>query len=172
MPEIIQTHDLTSIPTVTAKKPRRFGRAAEVVVFVIVVAVIVILVKILVSQLSLKHEVSAGRVVTDKTVAALQKQDATTARSLGDKTFQANHSSAQLAALFEAAHSHVTGTPLVVKQTVANGDKADAVSVIYKFGGKQTYYIRAIAARESGQSNWQLINLSGDTNESKLLITK
>jgi FtsZ-interacting cell division protein ZipA len=153
-------------------KKSRGRRLLDVVITVVIILIIALLLHALLSQLALKREVSQARTVADKVVTDVRNKKGADARSLGDKTFQAQNSATNLTAQFEAASKMTTGAPVVDKQTVTNSKDQQAVSVIYKFPGKQAFYLRVIVVKPNGTDKFQLVNLNGNTTEKPLLDNK
>lgn len=158
-----------------ADKPlreRRF-KPLDVIITVVVAAIIIILAATLIKQLSLKHEASAARAVTDSMVSAIQKQDATAARKLGDQTFQQQNSVTSLAAQFKQVDTYAAHeTAVSDRTTVTNTNAGQAVSVIYRYSGKKPFYVRVIVTKPKGASSWHVANLAGNIKESPLLSNK
>lgn len=158
-----------------ADKPLRIRRfkLLDVIITVIVLAVIAALAYALITQLNLKREVSAARAVTDRLISDIQKQDASDAHRLGDKTFQQQNSVAALAAQFKAVDAYTAkATAVSDRTTVTNDSNGQAVSVIYKYSGKKPFYIRVIVTKPKGASSWHVVNLNGNIKESPLLNNK
>jgi hypothetical protein len=151
----------------TTRKRRRIS-ITDSIVAVVIIVFIVVLSKTLIGQLSLHHEVSSARVITDAVVVDLQKQDAKSAHSLGDTGFQASYSTAQLQSLFKATQPFIVGSSTITKQIVSNGSAADAVAVIYRYGSQKPYYVQVIARKIKHSSTWQLYGISGNASQAKL----
>jgi hypothetical protein len=160
----------TTGSTESTKKPR--SRIIDVIIGLAVLAVIVVLLLTLLSQLRLKHEISAATAVTDRMITDIQKQSGADAHSLGDATFQKQNPTALLTAQFKAVNSHVHGTAVRDRTTITNTKSGQAVSVIYKYASKPTFYIRVITTKPKGASSWHVVNLSGNPKESALLNNK
>lgn len=160
----------TTVSTEPTKKTR--SRLPDAVIIVVVVLIIGFLVHALISQLSLKHEVSSATAVTDQMITNIQKQNGTAAHALGDSTFQAKNSAAELTTVFKSVNSHTHGTAVRDHTTVTNDETGQAVSVIYKYADKPTFYIRVIATKPKGASSWHVVNLSGNVKETPLLNNK
>jgi hypothetical protein len=151
---------------------RRF-KTLDVIITVLIVVIIIVLAFTLLRQLSLKHEASAARAVTDQMITDIQKRDAAGARSLGDKVFQQQNSVKSLAAQFKDVDDY-TGTASAVndRTTITNDDAGQAVSVIYKYTGKKPFYIRVIVTKPKGASSWHVVDLRGNIKETPLLNNK
>lgn len=157
----------------TDKPPKARGRKIfDIAVIVIIVLICGILLRTLLNQLSLKHEVSSARTVSDLIVNDIRKQNGQDVRAHGDKTFQAQNTAANLTAQFKAAAKLTATTPAIDRQTVTNDKNQQAVSVIYKFPNKQPFYIRIIVVKPKGSDKFQIVNLKGDTRESTLISNK
>lgn len=154
--------------TAIAPKQKRL-KLTEILILVITIIIIGLLVHLLIGYLSLKHEVNSAQATTDRVLRDIRTQNASDAYPLGDASFKAKNSKAQLQSIFKAAAPNVIGTSVVVHQTVANSSKRNDVSIIYKFAGKHPYYLRVIVRQPHGGTNWQLINLASDTAENPLL---
>ena len=148
---------------------RRRIKLTDILFILGFVAVIAVLSLMLVRQLSLKHEVADAKVVANRVITDVQKQRASDALDLGDKTFQENHSPQELQSLFKAAQLYVSGSATVSKQVVTNSKKNDVVSIIYKFHTKKPYYLRVTVGKINGTDKWYLIGLGGNASEATLL---
>ena len=153
-----------------AKLKHRFG-VVDTLVSVIVLVIVIFLGSMLVGQISLKHEVAGAKVIGNAFVHDLHTQDAARARALGDKSFQAGHSVAELQTLFKSAKPFTPGAPAIIDQTVTNDKNADNVRFIYKYGTAKPYYVRVIVSKTKQSGKWQLINIAGDPSEVNLLKT-
>ena len=159
----------TSLPTTTEPTvKKRFG-VFDILIFLGIAAVIVVLLVTIFSKLSLKHEVSSARVIADRTISDISKQNGADARTLGDKKFQASNSAAKLKAVFTSASAFAKGTPTIVRQTVANTKQAQNVIFIYKYGSKTPYYFRITTSKPAGSGTWQLVGIGGNSSEAALL---
>jgi hypothetical protein len=161
-------------PFKATEKPKkaRGRRIFDIIVIVIIVIICGVLLKTLLTQLSLKHEVSSARTVSDQIINDIRKQNGQDVRAHGDKIFQAQNSAANLTTQFKAAAQVTASTPAVERQTVTNDKNQQAVSVIYKFPNKQPFYIRIIVVKPKGSDKFQIVNLKGDTTEKPLLTNK
>jgi uncharacterized protein YneF (UPF0154 family) len=156
--------------TETTKKRRL--RVLDIAIAVVVVLIVGFLVHTLLTQLSLKHEVSGATAVTDQMITDIQKQNGTNAHTLGDSSFQKQNPASLLTAQFKAVNSHVHGSAVRDHTTVTNDKTGQAVSVIYKYADKPTFYIRVIVTKPKGASAWHVVNLNGNTKETALLSNK
>jgi len=157
--------------TVKGVKKRSWLRAHiwDLLIGIVLVVVILGLADLLVSKLSVKHEVSSARVVSDKVILDMQKQDATDAYKLGGKKFQQSLSAAQLAKQFDTIKSVTSSRPSVDNQTLYKDHvNGDIVFVIYKFPAQVPFYIRLGIIKESGQ--WKLTSVKGSVTESELIV--
>ncbi len=152
-------------------RKRRFRLLDAAIAFAIL-AIIALLLHALLSQLSIKHEVSAATAVTDAMITDIQKQHATAAYALGDTLFQKQNSVKSLTAQFAEVASFAHGSATREHTTVTNDKSGQAVSVIYKYSQKPTLYIRVIAAKPAGATSWHVVNLNGNTKETPLLNNK
>lgn len=146
---------------------RRFN-LVDIIIAAVVVIVVIIFGATLYRQLSLRHEVSAAKAVSNQFITDLQHQNATHAHALGDATFQSNLSVKQLGLLFTNAKPYATGAAAIDDQTVTNRKTSDDVRFIYKFNPSKPYYIRVIVSKTSGSSAWKIINIAGGSTESTL----
>lgn len=159
-------------PPNPAIRPHRRSRRLkpfDVIFIVVVVALCVVLLRILLGQLSLRNEVSGAKVITNRVASDIRKVDATDVYKLAGSKFQADHSTAQLQSLFKSVNQYATGTPVIVKQTVANSNASDNVAIIYKYAPSKPYYIRITVSKPKNVSTWQLVGLSGNDSEAALL---
>jgi hypothetical protein len=152
-------------------KKRRL-RSTDGLILVVVVVIIGFLLHTLLSQISLKHEVSGATAVTDRMITDIQKQNGADARNLGDKSFQAKNNAADLSSLFKAVNSHTHGTAIRDHTTVTNDKSGQAVSAIYKYADKPAFYVRVIVTKPKGATTWHVVNLNGNTKETPLLNNK
>lgn len=158
-----------------ADKPARAHRfkLLDVIVTVVIVLIIGALAYTLLSQLRLKHEVAAARAVSDQMITAIHNTDASSARKLGDKTFQQQNSTTSLTAQFEAVDTYTAkATAVSDKTTVTNENGVQAVSVVYKYSSKKPFYVRVIVTKPKGASSWHVVDISGNIKESPLLNNK
>jgi ABC-type Fe3+ transport system substrate-binding protein len=156
---------MTEPSPVSKKRRLKLTDALIILVFIVIIAFLAVT---LAKQLALRHEASSARTTSDKLITAMQAQDGARARQLGDASFQAQHSPAQLAGLFKQSKPYTAGTPTVVKQTVNNGKVAHVVSTYYKFNAKKPFYVRVTVVEPNGKTTWQVINFSGDTSLASL----
>jgi len=153
------------------KRKRLRVRGTDILVFVVIIAAIAILSTVLVSKLTLKRHVEAAQAVSDKAIAALQKRDGNAALALGTPTFKKTYTAQQLTQQFKAVEVATSQAPKLDTQTVYNGKDGQTIYFIYKYTRlKVPYYVRTAIADKSG--NWQLTNISGNIDESKLVIVQ
>lgn len=161
-----------------APKRKLRVRWTDVVIFGVIVIVIIGMAVFIVNKLSLKHEVSQARVVTDKVVADMAKQNTAAIRSLGNKQFQTDHTAAELdsALTFKTSppikFSELYGDtkPTVDQQIVANNARGKHVVIIYRYDKlKIPFFVRVDTIQTPGSNAWQLQALSANPDESKLL---
>ncbi len=160
-----------------ALKPEAAARAnkrlkpIDIVAIVVVTIIIGILGWTLYSKLSLKHDVAAAQVVADQTIAALQKRDGAAARKLGNAKFQSTYTSEALTKQFKAVEVATSQNPELLITTVYNGKDGRTVYFIYGYSAlKVPYFIRTAILEKDGQ--WKLVNISGNADQSKLLVAQ
>lgn len=119
---------------------------------------------------SIKHDIAAAQAVADKVVVAIEKRDGGAARVLGDATFKANNTDASLTELFKEKEIATLQKPQLERHAVHTNKQGRTVYFIYKYTAlKVPYYVR-IGVHDSGAANsWQLANISGNIDSSKLL---
>jgi len=164
MTEIIEPGTLDPNP------PRRKLKLkiSDIVIFGIMLIVIAVLVVTLISKLSLKHDVANAKVISDKTIADIQRRDGTAARKLGTKEFQKTYSAATLTKQFKTIEVATLKPPVLDRTIAASGKSGRTVYFIYKYSAlKVPYYIRTAVNAKSG--SWQLTNISGSADESSLI---
>lgn len=155
-------------------KKRMKVRPVDIIFFAVIIVIVVVLAVTLVSKLSLKKTVADARIVTDKAITAVEKTNGTAARDLGSSKFKSSYSADTLTDQFKNIQLVTSsGTPSVDHQTVYNGTKGSGktVFVIYKFPpklAKQAFYVRMAVNNKDG--SWQLVNISGSADESKLIV--
>ena len=155
------------VPT-RAPRPRRVTQS-ELILLIIALIAIVVLVKMLFGFVSLKHEVDTAKTLTNHVASDVRSKNAADAFSLGDPTFKSKNTKAQLQLIFQSVDKAIAGTSSIVHQAVTNSKGVKSVSIIYKFEGRQPYFVRISVSKQDGAKNWQLIGLAGDKDESKLL---
>ena len=150
----------------------------DVLIFVIIAGVIVGLTSFIVHRLSLKHEVSDAKVVSDKTLAAMAKQNTAAIHALGDKSFQAHHTASELddALTFKTtppikfSEMYGKAKPVVDIQSVANNAKGQHVATIYRYDDlKVPFYVRIDTIKPPQAKQWYLQALSASADESQLI---
>jgi Tfp pilus assembly protein PilX len=162
-----ELHNPVSEITPPVRKRRGF-KLTDALILLVLLVLVVFLVRTLVTQLGIRHDVSAARNVTNQLIGDMQKQDGAAALKLGDKNFQAVHSGPQLTGLFKQAEPYIKGTPVITKQTLTKGSAAKVVSVYYKFGSNKPFYVRVTASEQNGAPQWHIINYAGNANLSAL----
>jgi hypothetical protein len=159
-------------PGILKGKRSRFGKlkTSDIIILGILLVVTIVLLTTLYGKLTLKRDVHAARVVSDKVVADIANRDGTAARELGSKKFKSSYSAPQLTKQFNAIKLVTGKTPTVDRQTVADWDHK-TVLIIYKYPPKlanQPYYIRVAVTNNDG--TWQLTNISGSADEAGLIV--
>lgn len=157
-------------PQLPSSQRRRRFKLLDVLIFLIVVGVIAALGITLMGKLHLKHEVSDARLVSDRIVRDISTENAADARSLGDASFQAVHSTAQLKSVFISAKEVAKGHAVVDRQTVSNAKDLQVVNIIYVYPSKPPYYIRVAVAKTHSNAKWQLVGITGNSSEARLII--
>jgi len=157
--------------TVTTERPqpKRRIKLSEILLLVVLLALCIFLLKMLMDQLSLRHEVQAAKTVSNRVIDDIAKQNAADARNLGDSGFQKAHSVTQLTSLFKQAAQVTHGKPLVVKQIINNDKYGQAVGIIYRYPDKPVYYVRIVVTKPKSASNWHMTSISGNNSEQALL---
>ena len=150
-------------------KAKRGVKLTDIIIGVVFVIICGFLLSALLHQLSLKHEVTAAKTVSNRVITDISKDDAADARSLGRASFQKAHSNSQLSALFKQIPNYAKGTPAVDRQTVTNDKSGQAVAIIYKYPKSPVFYIRVIIIKPTGATKWQLATITGNTTEKPLL---
>jgi hypothetical protein len=146
-------------------KQRHRISVVDAVIAVFILIFVLFLAKSLLDQLSLRHEVSSAKTVTNSVITDFKNQDAAGALKLGDATFKAEHTQAQLQNLFKTTNPYLVGPPTVVKQTVANGATASGVGIVYKYGSQHPFYVQVIVRKTKQGNVWQLYSVSGNASE-------
>ncbi len=160
-----------AIPSSEESKKGKKLKPIDIVAIVVVTAVVVVLGWTIYSKLKLKHDVAAAQQVSDQTIAALQKRDGTAAYKLGSTNFQKQYSSDSLTKQFRAIEVATTKSPALENTTVYHGKDGETVYFIYKYSAlKVPYYVRTAILDKDGK--WQLINISGSVDESKLIVAQ
>jgi len=147
------------------------NKLIDILIGAALIILCLVLAKSLYDQLSLKHEVSAATAITNRVVSDIRKQNGADVRSLGDKTFQSQNSTANLTAQFKAASKLTGSTPVIERKTVTNSDSNQAVSILYKFP-KPVFYVRVIVVKTNGSDKFKLVNLKANTTAKPLLDNK
>jgi hypothetical protein len=156
-------------PAITHRSRRRI-RISDVILLLVFIVICFFLARTLWNQLSLRHEVSAAKVITSRVVADIATQNAKDTHQVGDAAFQAHHSVGSLSDLFAQAKPYTKGSPTVDRQTVTNDKQGQTVYIIYKYQVKPPYYLRVTVAKPKGTSAWHLTGLSGNPDESQLIV--
>jgi len=159
-------------------KPSRKLKISDIVIFTVLAVVIILLTVTLVSKLNLKHEVAQAKVVADKVVHDMSKQNTAGIRALGDKKFQADHTAAELstALTFKTTppitFSQLYGDskPTVDRQIVANNSRGQHVAIVYRYDKlKVPFFVRIDTIKAPGTAQWHLQALSASQDEVSLL---
>jgi hypothetical protein len=175
----VEIHGPGVLETPTRKR-RLAVRPLDVIVIAVITIVVIALVIFIIGRLSLKHEVSQAKTVSDKVIAALATQNTGTIRSLGDKKFQAKNSAASLSSALTFhpenskpitfAQMYGDSTPTVDRQIVANNKTGQHVAIIYRYDKlKVPFFVRIETAKMLGSNIWTLQSLSASSNEAGLL---
>jgi len=156
-----------AVPKPSAKRSK--VKITDVIVFTILLAIIVGLAVFLFQKIELKRDASHAQTVSDKVIADLQKRDGGAARTLGSSKFKSTYSDAQLTAQFKAVEVATLKAPSLDRTIVYDGSKGRVVYFIYKYSAlKVPYYIRTAITKDSGK--WELTNISGNADETQLLV--
>jgi hypothetical protein len=155
-------------------KKRLKVKPSDIIVFAVLIIIVIVLASFLYNQLSLKRNVAQARIVTDKVIQAVEKEDGAAARNQGSTKFKSTYTAEALTKQFKAIELVTSaGTPTVDRQTFDGGAKnaGKTVFIIYKFPpklAKQPFYIRVAVNDKAG--SWQLVSISGSADESSLLV--
>lgn len=166
--------DVAEVEPLAPTKKRPKIKPTDIVVFAVIIVVIVVLSTYIFNQLSLKRNVSNARIVTDKVITAVEKEDGMAARRYGSDKFKSTYSADALTKQFKAIELVTSaGTPTVDHQTFSGGTAktGKSVFIIYKFPpklAKQPFYIRVSVNDKAG--SWQVVNIAGSADESSLLV--
>lgn len=145
-------------------------KTIDIVAIVVVTLVVLLLGWTIYSKLSLKHDVTAAQKVSDQTIAALQKRDGAAAYKLGTAAFQKQYSSDDLTKQFRTIETATLKAPALENTTVYKSKDGKTVFFIYKYTAlKVPYYVRTAILKQNG--TWKLIDISGNADASKLLVT-
>jgi len=155
------------------KKPRRkLGiKLKDIAIFGLIIVVIVALTMVLMSKLQIKRDVAGAKIITDQVIADIPKHDGAAVRKLGNDKFQSTYTAAALLQQFAALDLVTVGKPVVVDQIRSAGSKGTTVFMIYQYPphlANQPFYISVAVTKKAG-TGWQLTNLSGSADETKLL---
>jgi hypothetical protein len=121
------------------------------------------------NKLTLKHDVANGRAVADRVVADISKRDGVAVRELGTSTFKSTYSATLLTSQFKSIAPVTSHSRSIDRQTLSNTSSGKTVYIIYKYPTKDlAYYIRIAVVQKSGA--WQLTNISGNADESQLIV--
>ncbi len=168
MPEIYRNAEL---PTPIAKKPAKRFKPIDIAALVVVLLIIAALGYTLFTKLALKNEVAAGKVVAQRVVSDLAKKNSHDVYVMSNKKFQSSRSEAELQNLFTNIAAVTKGTPSLDRQTVFDSSKIKNVAFIYKYQfGKVPFYVRVITTKADTSNSWQVSGLSGNPDESQLII--
>jgi len=154
----------------TPPAPRRLKfKISDAIILAVIVAVIVLLSVFLVGKLRLKHDVAQAQTVSDKVIADFQKRDGAAVRKLGSSKFQSTYSADVLTKQFKAVNVATSQTPKLDHTTVSSGSKGRTIFFIYKYSAlKVPFYVRTALSEQAGA--WRLTNISGNADESQLLV--
>jgi hypothetical protein len=153
-----------------AEKPQRKlpVKISDIIIFAVIIAVIAGLVFFITTKLQLKHDVAAARIVSDKVIADIQKRDGAAAYRLGTPTFQSSYTADQLTKQFKAIEIATLKAPSLDRQVVADGSSGRTVFFIYRYSALKVPYFIRTAIQEKPGNKWQLINITGNADESQL----
>ncbi|TAH32171.1 hypothetical protein EYC59_06315 [Candidatus Saccharibacteria bacterium] len=162
----VEADAAAEVATATGKKLKTI----DIVAIVVVTTIIAILGWTIYSKISLKHDVTAAQKVSDETITALQKRDGTTARKLGSASFQKEYTNEALTKQFKTIETATLKAPALENTTVYNSKDGKTVFFIYKYTAlKVPYYVRVATLKQDG--GWKLIDISGNADVSKLLVS-
>ena len=124
----------------------------------------------IIHNVQLHREAIQAQVVADKVVKRLGKQDIAGIRALADKKFRSDNSTTTLQPLVKPIAQIYGGTtPVIDRTVVSNTTKAQYVTFIYRYDRlKVPFYVRVGMSRPNGSSDWQLVNLGANLDESQL----
>lgn len=174
MSETVETLETPTEPrSLASDHPRRKFRIKpkEVAIVAAFVIIIVLLVGTIINRLQLKHKVTSAEVVTNQVIADLGKRDGAAAYSLGSSKFKSTFTASQLTQQFHAIELVTGGKPVIDTQAASSGKAGNTVVVIYKYPKKlagQPFFVAIVVTQPKGGHTWQLTNISGSADESKL----
>lgn len=160
------------------KQPGRLSKVRahlwDIILAVAILAIIGYLGFTLINKLIDKHDVSQARNISTAAIVAIHNRDGAAARKLGDKNFQSTFSASSLTDKFKLIQPVTDGVPTIDNQTLYKGSPRVAY-IIYAYPATATsssttvtYYVRIAITHEDGK--WLLSSITGNTDESKLLV--
>jgi hypothetical protein len=175
--------DNEAIPSMKFSRPTRPGsrlKLRDIIIFGILAIICVILVVTIIGKLNLKQEVAQAKIVSDKVISAMAKQNTSAIRTFGDSKFQAKNSAAALdsaltfrpvgATPITFAELYGDTKPTVDRQIVANNSTGQHVAIVYRYAKlKVPFYVRVDTTKAPGKQIWHLQALSAGPDETKLI---
>jgi hypothetical protein len=157
--------DLRKLPAKSAR--RKLIRPGELIIGALFIAVVAVLLITLINKLTLKHDVSNARTVSDKVIADIQKRDGAAIHSLGSPNFQRTYSATSLTQDFKSVEIATLKAPALDHQIAIDTPSGRDVYFIYKYTAlKVPFYVRTGIAHRSG--HWYLVSIDGNIDESQL----
>lgn len=175
--------DNEAIPSMKFDRPAQPGsrlKLRDIIIFALLAIVCIILVITIVGKLNLKQQVAQAKIVSDKVVSAMAKQDTSAIRALGDAKFQAKNSAATLdsaltfrpvgTAPITFAELYGDTKPTVDRQIVVKNSTGQHVAIVYRYTKlKVPFYVRIDTTKAPGTQTWHLQALSAGPDETKLI---
>jgi hypothetical protein len=143
----------------------------EIAILVGFVVIVALLAAFIYNKLKLKHDVAAATVVTNQVINDVAKRDGAAARSLGNAKFKSTYTAAALTKQFQAIELVTSEKPTVDVQAASTGKAGKTVLIVYKYPKKlagQPFFIGVSVTQAKGSHSWQLTNISGSADESKI----
>jgi hypothetical protein len=155
----------------TTSKPRRRVKPTDLLIIAGFIVVVVLLVIFLIHKLQLKRDVASATVVTNQVIDDLSKRDGVAARNLGNTKFKSTYTAATLTQQFKAIELVTGEKPTIDAQAASSGKSGKTVLVVYKYPKKlanQPFFVGIAVTQAKGSHSWQLTNISGSADESKI----
>ncbi len=146
---------------------RRFIKPSELIIAVVFTAVVAVLTITLANKLTLKHDVTSARAVSDKVITNISKRDGTAIRAQGSPKFQKTYTGTELTQDFRSVEVATLKTPQLDRQIVVDAPSGRIVYFVYKYTAlKVPFYVRTAVQHQSG--HWYLTSITGNINEAAL----
>ena len=173
MRETTETELTASLDTDTQKsskkqKRRPFIKPKEFIAIAIFVCIVTLLLNVLISDLTLRHDMSAAKNVSYEVVEAINKRDGTAIWKLGSPVFQRQYSPASLTQGFQSLTIATLKMPTLDTQGYINTPQGRDTDFIYKYTAlKVPFYVRI--GIEHRSNHWYLTSITGNVDESQLM---